>query len=484
MSCQALVLRARALFLLLFLVPLAASASIYNTWELQSLQRVAEQKGYVSVIIGIVNSPYWQPTPEQLTDRLAKRDALLAELGAEMLTEGFDTSARLGVISTYVTAKGLTILAASSNVGYLGTGFQNSAVDDGGRFAAIDAEIDRIGVATVAVNLNLDSFDFDFAADGSSVYRPSPAQDAEFATVLPTFLAALPQRGIVNRDRLDVAAAQVPTVYLTVRRDGFYTLQQSKLVRALRLAGSRTQAPLSLDREVLRTAAEQGQVDVMLSLQGGDFYSNFIAGKAMQTQTAANQRAIDAILAPLGTGVLSHQDMPQFRGAVLRLDRQAITQLYANPDPRIQAVELNRVVSIDPPPPVVINPSGGLAQATLSYSLTLPSYVVGKRGDIFVAFHQADNEGAWWLLGSDGWRPVDATAPAAYFSGTLAASLQANILPTATDLRSLVGGQFYVGYGVRSNDAASVADAWQDMSRNMTVMAIWAIMAEPASAPF
>jgi hypothetical protein len=55
------------------------------------------------------------------------------------------------------------------------------------------------------------------------------------------------------------------------------------------------------------------------------------------------------------------------------------------------------------------------------------------------------------------------------------------IKPTATDLRSLVGGQFYVGYGVRRDEAASVADASQDMGRNMT---IWTILAEPAAAPF
>lgn len=467
----------------LAVLPLAAAAATYNSWELQSLQRVAEQKGYVSVSITLGPSPFLQPTPEQLAQTQIKRNALLAELGDEILTEGFDTSAQYGYINSYVSLKGLTILAASSNVLSFGFDNRSATVYDGGRFAAIDAEIDRIGVATVAVDLNLPSFAFEWAADGSTVYRPSPAQDAEFAILLPSFLATLPQRGIVNRDQLDATNVPAPTVYLTVHRDGFYALQQSKLVRSLRLAGGSTRQAVSLDRDALGIAAEQGEVEVMLRLQAGDFYSDLIFGAAMQTQSAASQRAFDAILAPLGSALVHRSVLVPSGINFLRLNREAITQLFANPDPRLQSISVVKPAATDPFG-LRVSYNGKLAQATLGYSFDLPSYVVGKRGDLFVAFHQAGNQGAWWLLGTTGWRPVDAAAPVACFSGTLAASMQVDILPTATDLRSLVGGQFYAGYGVRSNEAASVADAWQDMSRNMTVMTIWTIMAEPAPAPF
>lgn len=317
----------------------------------------AQQQQYVRVQVNLdVDIPLMSPDklPAHIQAKLAtKENKLLAELGSSVLQTTIWRTG-LGQMGFHASPEGLKRLAASSAVRSFETDFtddlRNTVYDWNGRLKNIENEIDKNGFADVEVILNLDNFDVDIGSDGKAIHRPSNAQKDETRMKVPSLLASLPSRAVLNLEQAksdaDKTASADPVVRLRINKEGYYLLKEHGQVRGLRLASESEITPITLDPEALQAAEKIGYADVTIDLQRFSGYTPMqgkLSANAWQSQVTGIRKALVDTLSKLEPDAVNRaQDFGGLGSASVRLSVASLKLLYQNPDPRIMGVRLNK----------------------------------------------------------------------------------------------------------------------------------------------
>lgn len=125
-----------------------------------------------------------------------------------------------------------------------------------------------------------------------------------------------------------------------------------------------------------------------------------------------------------------------------------------------QSIVIGKVASNDNPTYPAVTVADSTKAVISGLSVTAAGKDQGKPGAVFVAFIYS---GTVFFMDSTGaWTAYTGKAPTAYYTGTLN-SQTVDVLKTATDLSSLVGGQLIVGYGL---GVAGLSDPFNEMLNN------------------
>lgn len=343
-------------FGILFAAPLFAAT--YDAAEFQRLLTVATQKGIVRVMVTLdvdVSLDDIRKNRQAVKAKVdAKANALLAKLGSDALQTGVWSNG-FGQVGVYVTPSGLRELANSVEVRSLladSTDGMRLGVHDGGRIAAIEAEIDAKGFADIEATMNLDNLDFDIGPNASTIHKTSNDQRNELKSRLPGFLNSVSERSVLNlanvRAQINDPVFQTPTKTLRISREGLYALKEHADIRAIRLVAEPAATPAYLDPEALAVAQKDGSAEVIIELRRPAAYTPLkgnVSAKAWQSQSDAIRRSFVEILSGAGAGIKSAQEFHGLAAVAAKLSPDALASLYKNPDSRISSISLNRVVA-------------------------------------------------------------------------------------------------------------------------------------------
>jgi hypothetical protein len=289
--------------------------------------------------------------PSVKAEMEAKAEILLAELGQDAMTSGYWNNG-IGQVGVYVNAKGLGILANSTNAIDFSSDVTQSyrirAYDADGSLDAIETTINAQGFADVEVFMNIDEGDYDIDRNGKTVFRPSPELSDQIARRLNNINTHHVARSFKNYDASPIkAAAPSPSFGVRIDKNAFYELRESEDVRAIRPVGFVDARQAKWPADVLKSAQVDGSAEVIITLRGGAVFSakaGFMSTKALKAQADANQRAIDDILTDADTSSTSAVLASYAEtGAIhARLPYDGLARLYKNADPRILSIELNQ----------------------------------------------------------------------------------------------------------------------------------------------
>jgi hypothetical protein len=315
----------------------------------------AHSKGAVRVLVTLDNSVTLERMKNDLAsvnaETEAKAEALLAELGQDAMTSGYWNNG-IGQVGVYVNAKGLGILANSTNAidfsPDVTQAYRIRAYGADGSLDAIESIINEKGFAVVEVFLNIDEGDYDIDKNGKTVFRPSPELSDQIARRLNNINAHPVARTFKNYDASPSrASSPSPSFRVRIDKNAFYELRESEDVRAIRPISFVDARPAQWPADVLKSAQADGSAEVIITLRGGAIFSakaGFMSPKALKAQADANQRAFDDILADADTSSTSAIVASYAAtGAIhARVPYDVLARLYKNADPRILSIELNQ----------------------------------------------------------------------------------------------------------------------------------------------
>lgn len=316
-----------------------------------ALQAQARQEGYASVMLTLRRYSLADLAATDAQDRLAAVEAqavaLRGLLGPQALETGYWNSG-LGQVGLLVTAEGLRLLEQAGQVLSIQPDTTRASRDrawvPAEHRSAIQAALNAHGVAEADLILNSD-IAYALAADGATVYQPSPQAAAEHLRLLGELAASPAGKSLQVLDDAQARAGASAALRVRFDRAAWYGLRMAPQVRALRAPG--VQVPAQWPAKVQEAAAAQGQAEVIITLNGGQSYSalgGYMSEAARAVQRVAHRAALDAVLADIGTAGPAPQVHADIGAVSVRLPRQAVDALYARRDPRIRDVQLNEPV--------------------------------------------------------------------------------------------------------------------------------------------
>lgn len=339
--------RARTALLLALLsgaAPCALSADI-SPPDLATLHRLVNRTGLVRVMVTLAKGVHPMNRSHPWN---AQAEGLYAELGASAFPTGRWTNG-MGEIGFYTDLAGLGVLASTSNAVAFGPDPTDKgrarAYDQSGSLEAIDDAL--VSSSPVAIDMVLNTAEpaYTVQKDGATRYHgPSEVND-----LLDRVLAEPYARGIQGVDRR-LNPGLTPIVAAKVDREAFYGLRDSVHIRALRLQGPTAPQKANWSDDALEVARKIGQAEISILLRGGasQGFALHMPTQAYQHQMNANTAALREILADAGFGAmppLSEAEAGMGQVSVMASFSQ-ITRLYANRDPRVLSIDVNKALAV------------------------------------------------------------------------------------------------------------------------------------------
>lgn len=329
----------------------AAVAGQIGEQEYAQLLADAQTKGIVRVMVNLprqISISEMQQTPRAFGAELKRQtDTLLAELGQEASRHAIWNNG-LGQVGLYVTRRGLQYLANSPNA----RSFMRDPTERmrsrtpnlQGRLDAIDTAIENNGWAEIDITLNV-SATFDYGKDGRFVMHAIDSD--ELARVWQSIYGSLDVESARNLDEVRVRPPSANgKVTLRVTRDGFNILRESSFVRSMHLVGAAVPKP-RLDASALNEAQKTGYADVVIQLRLSDPYSPMqtkIPEGTWRSQNLALKNALEQVLIQL-SGSPRGRMYSEVGTVSARVPYSGLASFFANPDPRVASVDLNKVVA-------------------------------------------------------------------------------------------------------------------------------------------
>lgn len=341
-------LPALSLALSAWLAVMPARAADISPSGFAVLQAQVRKTGLVRVMVTVEHISLKRLTQDraEVEAELAARTAnLLAELGSSVFPTGRWTNG-MGQVGFYTDADGLRILSATQSAVSFGPDIADKTRShayymDG----SLDLIEEALGAApSVAVDIvfNTAGPAYTLQRDGSTKYHGPSEVNALLDRVLSAPYAH-GIRGIDRRQNPDLT----PIVAATIDREAFYGLRDSTDIRALRLQGTSDPRQANWPDDTLEVARKTGRAEISILLRGGASYSTSASmpPEAYRHQMDANVAALKEILADAGFDPLPplSDDAGAGMGLVFvmaTLDQ--LTRLYANRDPRVLSIDVNK----------------------------------------------------------------------------------------------------------------------------------------------
>ena len=495
----------------------AGAVSIVPGDYLNLLAR-ARVYGYVPVSVNLYFAAGYE-------ENVARRDALLAELGSGALPTGQVSSIHAGFLNyfstLYVNESGLQTLARSA---YVKT-FESMRDAGNGRQVGAEKLADTLactGSADVEMTIGLESLSFALDAAGNTEYLTEPGLDEELRREVPGFLATLPAeygtwlnpptRGADGLPRYE------PTLKFRVSQAGLVALMHHERTSWLAPV-DRTREEVYVDPYLLSEAEQHGFVRTIISLRLPDGYGYRAPTASQEKMYAARAESAQEIVATLELSADAYMEIA-WGTIYVNLTREQLLKLLAAPDPRIGAISWDmplspavaersstvvrraqprsqRTTSASCPPAVEYPApgtrlclretelSGEATATTLLHYLRLPPQYSYGVGSLFVGATDSAQSGRMWLMDGLGtWHEyVPGERPAVY-TNRLYELTGINILSAPTDLRGLEGRlSFWVGYGrsIMKVPTYEPADHLAQMQAFRNFHKVWTVGGDDAS---
>lgn len=494
----------------------AGAVSIVPGDYLNLLAR-ARVYGYVPVTVNLYLAAGYE-------ENVARRDALLAELGSGALPTGQVSSIRAGFLNyfstLYVNESGLQTLARSA---YVKT-FESIRDDGNGRLVGAEQLTDTLactGSVDVEMTIGLENLSFALDATGNTVYLTEPGLDDELRREVPGFLATLPAaHGTwLNPPTLgaDGLLHYEPTLKFRVNQTGLVALMHHDRTSWLAPV-DRTREEVYVDPYLLPEVELHGFVRSIISLRFPDGYGTRAPSLSREKMYAALNESAQEIVAALELSADAYMEIA-WGTIYVTLAREQLLKLLAAPDPRIGSIswdipltpavaEQSSIMARHAQPrrpqttsascPAVEYPAPGTrlclretelsgdstATTLLHYLHLLPQYSYSV-GSLFVGATDSAQPGRMWLMDGLGtWHEYVPGEPPAVYTNRLYELTGINILSVPTDLRGLEGRvSFWVGYGrsITRVPTLEPADHLAQMLNFRNFRKVWTVGGDDAS---
>lgn len=280
--------------------------------ELQSMRTAAVRDGvacaWVLMVSDFPETLGFNPsadTPEAVASR-ARRAKLLAELGPEIWTVGFNAVVG-NMFSGYFTPKGLDILLASTHVrslgNYCGWRLSSALPSMDGQLDAVEAELHRQKFVDAEITIDVVGLNLDLLKDGRVRYIETPGARQDFITKATGVLAALtPEQlldGAAAQNKLALAANPNtpfdPRITVRLSHMGVVGIAPDRRVRRMVPSGFTVKHDRWVDPQMLEDARRYGEALVSITISYA-FACHCSSKEAMRTDDESRARALNDIL--------------------------------------------------------------------------------------------------------------------------------------------------------------------------------------------
>lgn len=341
---------------LTFAASMSGAATVSDT-ELTQLRAEAQANGIASVMVHLQNVSLSRLKTDREVVRVAvasKAQRLIDELGTEAWAVGRWTNGA-GQIGLYVTNRGLSILAGTSNAVsfFAGKRWHERTHLDGanGAHVAADVAAQKDGAVDVQVTLNVNGLRVVTRSDGDKASKADPEETAVAIWGMRSLLDEMPDSELRNRpaameslqSMMDAGGAGNPRLILRVSGQGLIRLADSTLIRDLRPVGYVDQRPRHFDVDALERAQRDGTADVVVVLRDAGM-GGALTRASRDAAKAANRSALDEILAASGAPS-KLRDFSEFGATYARLTASQLVRLRDSRDARLLAIVDNKPVA-------------------------------------------------------------------------------------------------------------------------------------------
>jgi subtilisin family serine protease len=325
------------------------SAQIHSS-DKSALQEAVKKNGLVRVMVTLDHYSLRQLSQnrENVRQQLAaKTERFYAELGKSAFPTG-RWSNDIGQISFYTDAAGLKVLDSSSSIlAYRpdSTGKERAhAFNLDGSLDLIEEAFQKRENVSVDLVLNTEDPPYTIQRDGTTKYQGA----SEVNLLLDRIQLEPFAKGIQNIDRKSNPTS-TPIVTITINREAFYGLRDSKLVRAIRLHGAVDTREANWPAEAIEIASKYGSVEMTIMIRGGASYGlpGVMSPKAYKQQIDANKTALLEILSDAGFSPLPElsESDAGLGVAPVRATLSQVGRLYEKKDKRILSIDVNKGVA-------------------------------------------------------------------------------------------------------------------------------------------
>lgn len=245
--------------------------------DLTLLQTQAAKDGAAPVVVWVNQVPITALGNEAVRlDSERKALRLYEELGAERWAVGRTEEFRIGMVTAYVTSKGLEILQGSDNAVSFQPGRQwawdTHLERYDGSVESIEQQLDLDGHVQVVVTVNVEGLTYEVRPDGRIDFMPGDTFNQDFVAKGKLVLQSLLPAEVLDTTaaQQSIARAQAglqvfdPRLTVRLTRQGVIRLALNRDVRALAPLGFLPTRPRYFDLGLLATARRNGVAEAVI----------------------------------------------------------------------------------------------------------------------------------------------------------------------------------------------------------------------------
>lgn len=275
---------------------------------------------------------------------------LRANLGEEVLSGSYWNNG-MGQIGVVVTPNGLKFLEQSDRVKTIQPDDTRTLRDvawiSTAEREAVEKRLKSDGSVVLDVILNSE-IDYHVGSRGETVYKSSSLMAEKHVGLIDSLQKSSFSKSFKIIEDVKARSGASAVVRANVGWDAYYALRMAPEVRSLRIAGERRDSYWPQD--VMDAASASKEVDVIISLQGGDTYSpnqGYMSQAAWSQQGKTNNAVFNEILKDVGAlgknGFSAYDGIGVF---AVKLNAESVKSLFERKDPRIRDINLVKKVAV------------------------------------------------------------------------------------------------------------------------------------------
>lgn len=330
-----------------------ASATEITGNRLTALQEIIRNFGSAPVVVNFF--PISFDDLKNKSALKAKTDAksseLLKELGSDALSAG-RWSNDAGQIGIYITAAGLEKLKNSKNpISAWPDSDWISKTHIGnfdGSLTNLDNEFKKNKIIEVEITPSVDNLKFSVDSTGRAKIS-NAANNLQSAIAISTKLLVSPDTTNIEKVKMESNLvkddlAKNGTITLKLNRQQVINLSQDSSIRSLKKSGYVDAGSTFIDPLAFKTAAEEGNTKFGIHIVQ-PYASAKISSASRLTQIESQRSIFSEVLATKGIAKQAEHALDNLSIFYVTLTETELKKLTNNPDPRIKAITVNKVLA-------------------------------------------------------------------------------------------------------------------------------------------
>lgn len=256
----------------------------------------------------------------------------------------------MGQVGLLITRRGLELLEQSGMAKSIQPddtrGLRDRAWMSSETQRNIERELGKKGSVDVVLSVNSD-MDYHIGEHGDTVYQANSFSHGAGGMAQDVFKNSKFGAGMQILESSKAGSGPSAVVQARIDWPAYYALRMAPEVRSMKVLGVEDES--HWPEEVMDTAFDQGEAQVIITMRGGESYSpyqGYMSEKAWKVQSQANQDSFRSAMQGVGHGgdgdVQAHAGLGVF---TVRLGAEQLKALYEKRDARIRSVELVKPVA-------------------------------------------------------------------------------------------------------------------------------------------